>query len=79
MRCNVGELHSLNMREKKSRFRVCKEASGVRLPPRACSQPGPPRLEGSGVVEGLVARNQGLTLVHFPAQRKRILWDTLGA
>jgi len=29
---------------------------------------------GSGRVSG-----QGLTLVHFSAQRKHILWDTLGA
>ena len=25
------------------------------------------------------ATHQGLTLVHFSAQRKHILWDTLGA
>jgi len=27
----------------------------------------------------LAAAPPGLTLVHFPAQRKHILWDTLGA
>jgi len=26
-----------------------------------------------------VAAQQGLTLVHYSAQRKHILWDTLGA
>jgi hypothetical protein len=35
--------------------------------------PHVPGVEGAGV------QRQGLTLVHFSAQRKHILWDTLAA
>jgi hypothetical protein len=33
----------------------------------------------AAVSRAAAARRQGLTLVHFLAQRKHILWDILGA
>jgi len=34
---------------------------------------------GAAQLGGVVDTRQGLTLVHYSAQRKHILWDTLGA
>jgi len=46
-------------------------------------EPGPPRGEAAREPRGEAARehtgDQGLTLVHYSAQRKHILWDALGA
>ena len=44
-------------------------------------QAGPPSSVTSSVrrVGRAAAGGAGLTLVHFSAQRKHILWDTLGA